>query len=200
MVVTCRRKMLLYYLFQWPRAEVRAAGGCWHHGRGGLQWVRDGPRHGAVLRGQGGDGDQPGEGAHPGVHPQEHGAVPLHLRHPVQAQPGGGLRGELREDLLHHLHQAGAERDSAEVLHSPGEGLRRPGCRGPGCQQRARQPGPVRGQQEAAEEAQEGHPGPGAVQGVLRVLLHHQICREAAWQVCGGHSLRKVTCGILWKR
>ena len=162
--------------------------------------MHSGPQQRHVLRPEGGADDHSGEGSHPGVHTQEHGAVPLHLRHPVQAQPGGGLRGELREDLLHHLHQAGAERDSAEVLHSAGEGVWWPGCRWPGCQQRAWQPGPVRGQQEAAEEAQEGHPGPGAVQGVLRVLLHHQICGEAAWQVCGGHSLRKVTSGILWKR
>ena len=59
-------------------------------GRDRLQRLPGGPRHRAVLRGEGGDRDQSGEGAHPGVHTQERGAVPLHLRHTVHPQPRRG--------------------------------------------------------------------------------------------------------------
>ena len=47
------------------------------------------------------------------MHPQEHRAVSLHLRYPVYPRPGGGVRGELSEGLLHHLQAAGLQRDVA---------------------------------------------------------------------------------------
>ena len=98
--------------------------------RGGLQRVRGGPRHGAVLRGEGGAGDHAAEGSHPGVHPQERGAVPLHLRHGVPPHTGGGLRGELREELSDLIQAEGLQRDGEEMLQTRGQGLQRPGSRG----------------------------------------------------------------------
>ena len=59
-------------------------------GRNWLQWMSRGPRDWPVLCWEGGDRDQPGEGAHPGVHPQERGAVPLHLRDSIHTKPRRG--------------------------------------------------------------------------------------------------------------
>ena len=92
------------------RPEARPPGqtGGWRgHWRGGLHWLRPGPGHGLLLRGQSLGGHHAGEGSHPGVHAQEHRAVPLHLRHPVQTCPGGGLRGELWEAVFYHIQTKG---------------------------------------------------------------------------------------------
>ena len=48
-------------------------------GRDRLQRLWGGPWHWAVLCGQGGDSDHHQEGPDPGVHTQEHRAVPLHI-------------------------------------------------------------------------------------------------------------------------
>ena len=102
-----------------------------------------------MLSYEGGGDPDPGEGPDPGVHSQEHGAVPLHLRHPVQAQPGGGLRGVFRQEMFHLLRPAGEERDAGEMLPPSGEGLWGDG--GGGDQQHRR----LQEEEEAEEEVQE---------------------------------------------
>ena len=67
---------------------------------------------------QGGVGGDVVEGADLGVHPQERGEVPLHVRDRLQPPAGRAVRGELREELPDHVQARGFFRDSEEVLHS----------------------------------------------------------------------------------
>ena len=72
---------------------------------------------------QGGVGGDVVEGADLGVHPQERGEVPLHVRDRLQPPAGGAVRGELREELPNHVQARGDERDGEEVLPPTEEGL-----------------------------------------------------------------------------
>ena len=88
-----------------PVGQDRTTRSC--SGRYRLQWLHNRPGHRAVLCWEDWRGHHPEEGPHPWVHPQEHWAVPLHIRHQVQAVPRRGLRRELREILSNHLQAEG---------------------------------------------------------------------------------------------
>ena len=67
------------------------------------------PRHGAEVRGQGGDGADQGEGAAAAVHALHDRRLPLHLRHQVHQSAAGRVQGQLREGL------PGKDRDKTPI-------------------------------------------------------------------------------------
>merc|ERR1712055_643234 len=72
---------------------------------------------------QGGDGGGDGVRRRGAVRPLLRQEVPHHLHHQLRVSAGGGLRGELQEELLHRVRADRLQRDCHRLQDSSGEGL-----------------------------------------------------------------------------